>query len=178
MDNIKKEVEDILKDKGFAPGIMSDAAFNDEVMRRLAGEMTGVVAAAVERIGNELISEELRQLGRELPCRQVLTNGKNCPPGQSCYECSKYKPIPWRLRHPLKFMVFLNIVAFAIVLFSFIAVIIVPEIRPLAVTSWFMIFFLSRVEAIYLYTRIYPPGKWKPARWLGLKIKHVTVTQE
>lgn len=162
MEDIQRQVEDILKSKGISPPTMTQEQFAEKVFTKFQEKMPLVLQRIASQTGKEIMLEEMKRIGRGEPCRYINEkSGKHCndPPG--CYECPNYKPGPrWRrwllrlLRRP-EYSETLVVGAAAGI---FATAIFVPEIRIPTLFFWFGMFLISRLHIFWL-TRQLP--KWR-----------------
>lgn len=168
MDNIERQVEDILKSKGIKPREMTDQEFGNEVFRRLHNEIPMATAATIEKVANEIMTEEMERIGRGVPCRYI-DNRKKCDV-YKCYDCPNYRPISKIRQNPYKYLIWGEILTISIAVFILVSGLVAPEIRTLSLITWFTILLISRLQIMWMYGLLRRAGVGRMPKWMSVKV--------
>ena len=177
VDNIKQQVEDILKEKGIPPDFMGNEEFNEKVFKRLNAQFPEITSAALEHIGTTVIAEEMERIGRGKPCR-YYKNRKKCT-DQGCPICPDYKPAGrWQLfKKKWGVYMFGESIVFGAALAHVLIPFLIEGWNPFTgLIGLFILVIAARLQLLWIYSMYWRTTE-KPG-WMGIIVEHHTVNLE
>lgn len=158
MEDIQRQVEDILASKGVPPPTMTQEQFAEKVSIKLTEKMPLVLQRTVSQIAKEIVTEEMNRIGRGETCRYINEKSrKYCNNPPDCHECPNYKPGPrwqqWLAQLGRRPELFEPLILGAAAV-GFVAAIFAEEIRAFTLGLWFGFVLISRLHIFWLTRRL------------------------
>lgn len=159
MEDIQRQVEDILESKGVPPPTMTNEEFMERVFNEFNQKIPELLQSTVTQISRNIMKEEMKRIGRGQICRHISEkSGKHCNQPPDCYQCPNYKPSPrwqqwlWLLVQRSELYEPLLVCVFTL---SFLAAVFAKDIRLITVCLWFGLILISRANIFVLTRRLH-----------------------
>lgn len=155
MNNIEREIEKILQEKGVAQTVMTPEQFIQKLQNKLDERIPIVLDKTINELATQIMNDEFERLGRGEPCkfwrpgRQCISSQKE-PKEPDCLECTNYKPRS-RWQRLVRYSAGWEALIIGSALTGLVAAILAEEIRVFIFCIWFFIIVISRLQSYWLY---------------------------